>query len=267
MISREVQITPQDDAWPRLMAKRLAEALDPDQIYLFGSRARGDFYDSSDYDFMVIMPDVDYDVTDLHDKAAKTWHGSGIFADVKIEPRQKFVRQLHLKASMPSVILREGILLYSRQGLPANYIPTKSPASVREESEEEKAVRIENTKLWVNMARVDIKTAKLLINQTPDCLSICAYHCQQATEKILKAFLTWHDHPARKVHELGPLREECCVVDASLESSLPDCGWLTEWNVLGRYTLSANEQLAQEALSTAEVTFQLILDRLPSSVQ
>jgi len=39
------------------MVRRLAEAFQPERIYLFGSRARGNGGPDSDYDVLVIVPD------------------------------------------------------------------------------------------------------------------------------------------------------------------------------------------------------------------
>lgn len=38
------------------VVRRLIEAYDPEKIYLFGSKARGDAGPDSDYDLMVIVP-------------------------------------------------------------------------------------------------------------------------------------------------------------------------------------------------------------------
>jgi len=40
-----------------IAAARLAEATDAEEVLLFGSRARGDHDDSSDWDLCVILPD------------------------------------------------------------------------------------------------------------------------------------------------------------------------------------------------------------------
>lgn len=39
------------------MVRRLVEAYEPDRVYLFGSRARGDSGPDSDYDVLVVVPD------------------------------------------------------------------------------------------------------------------------------------------------------------------------------------------------------------------
>ena len=44
------------------------------------------------------------------------------------------------------------------------------------------------------------------------------YHCQQAAEKILKGFLTWHDKPFPKTHALVQLLAQATRIDANFDS-------------------------------------------------
>ncbi|HXB75471.1 MAG TPA: nucleotidyltransferase domain-containing protein [Candidatus Acidoferrales bacterium] len=80
---------------------------------LFGSTARGDAGPDSDYDLMIVLPD--------DTPAGKKDPGIGYTAveglprsgDFLIRTRRNFDSRLHLKASLPSTILREGMLLYA----------------------------------------------------------------------------------------------------------------------------------------------------------
>lgn len=55
---------------------------------------------------------------------------------------------------------------------------------------------------WVNKAKSDIATAKVLICG-PEChLDTGVYHCQQAAEKVLKGFLTAQDIVFPNTHNL-----------------------------------------------------------------
>ena len=42
---------------PREMIARIVDVLHPEQLWLFGSRARGDWRADSDWDFMAVLPD------------------------------------------------------------------------------------------------------------------------------------------------------------------------------------------------------------------
>jgi predicted nucleotidyltransferase len=84
------------------IVRRLAEAYRPERIYLFGSTARGDAGPDSDYDLMIIV----------REDAPLQFRGTGTAADVLVWSRDDFDSQLHLKASLPSTVIREGKLLY-----------------------------------------------------------------------------------------------------------------------------------------------------------
>ena len=45
-----------DDPQLNLLVSQVVKLVKPIRIYLFGSRATGDFRESSDYDLMIIMP-------------------------------------------------------------------------------------------------------------------------------------------------------------------------------------------------------------------
>jgi predicted nucleotidyltransferase len=95
------------------VVRRLVEAYRPERIYLFGSVARGEGGPDSDYDLMVVVPDnAPRELRDC-DLAYRALRGLGIAKDVLVWTRSEFEKRLHLKASLPSVILREGRLLHA----------------------------------------------------------------------------------------------------------------------------------------------------------
>jgi HEPN domain-containing protein len=53
---------------------------------------------------------------------------------------------------------------------------------------------------------------------------IVAFHCQQAAEKALKAYLAWRNQPFRRTHDLRELVEQCAGLSpdfASLRAAAP----------------------------------------------
>jgi predicted nucleotidyltransferase len=101
-----------DDPVLREIVSRLVGAYHPERIYLFGSIARGDAGPDSDYDLMVILPDEAPQHLRRGNAGYRALRGTGMAADVHVWPRGDFNSQLHLKASFPSTIVREGKLLY-----------------------------------------------------------------------------------------------------------------------------------------------------------
>jgi HEPN domain-containing protein len=55
-----------------------------------------------------------------------------------------------------------------------------------------------------------------LTAETRAWLTKSARDCQQAAEKALKGFLTWHGRPFRKTHNLEEIGEQCLVLDLTL---------------------------------------------------
>lgn len=95
------------------IVRRLAEVYRPEKVYLFGSTARGEAGLDSDYDLMIIVPDDA--PARLKDPAAgyEAMEGLPRSGDFLVWTRQSFEKRLHLKASLPSTIVREGKLLYA----------------------------------------------------------------------------------------------------------------------------------------------------------
>jgi hypothetical protein len=100
------------DAALNEIVRRLVAVYHPERIYLFGSTARGDAGPDSDYDLMVIVSDHAPQHLRRGIPGYRALRGTGVAADVQVWPRSDFDRQLHLKASFPSTIVREGKLLY-----------------------------------------------------------------------------------------------------------------------------------------------------------
>ena len=94
------------------LVQRLVEALGPERIYLFGSRARGDGDSDSDYDLMVVVPASDLPGYRRDQVAYAALRGSGVPKDVLVWTADEFDRRRHLTASLPATILREGRLIY-----------------------------------------------------------------------------------------------------------------------------------------------------------
>lgn len=94
------------------IVRRLVETFHPECIYLFGSKARGEGGQDSDYDLMVLVNDGDTEIR-RSTKAYEALRGTGVAADVLVWTRRSFESRLHLVTSLPATIKREGILLYA----------------------------------------------------------------------------------------------------------------------------------------------------------
>ena len=96
------------------LVERVVELYQPERVYLFGSKARGDDGPDSDYDVMVVVPD-DADPQRMLSRRfyEKCWDLKR-GADVVVIRRSSFEgRAEHVVTSLPATVLREGKILYA----------------------------------------------------------------------------------------------------------------------------------------------------------
>ncbi len=113
---------------PRLAeaVRRLAGAYEPEAIYLFGSRARGDAREWSDWDLMLVVPDDAPRERRMAEAAYAQLRGLSLPAEIHVYRRSTFERQKELFGSPPAEVLREGVLLDWRLRSPR---PGSSPTA------------------------------------------------------------------------------------------------------------------------------------------
>lgn len=95
------------------VVRRLVKAYEPQRIYLFGSKARADAGPDSDYDLLLIVPDSAPLARRRSRLAYEALRGTGTAVDVLVCTKHYFESRLHLKASLPTTVTREGSLLHA----------------------------------------------------------------------------------------------------------------------------------------------------------
>jgi len=88
---------------------------------------------------------------------------------------------------------------------------------------------------------VDLRAAEHLLVAQPPLTGLALFHAQQAVEKTLKAFLSWHDIPFRKTHDLSVLGQQCLAIDGTLENLCRRAARLTVFAWLFRYPGESEE--------------------------
>lgn len=132
---------------------------------------------------------------------------------------------------------------------------------------------MENPKLvevhsWLVKARQDLDAAAWLLESPQYLYNAVGFHCQQASEKALKAYLTWADEPFEKTHSLVALVGLCLKSDPGFEELRSAATTLTPFAVTTRYPGDLPEitvQEAREALMFAKQIWDFILSRSPKS--
>jgi hypothetical protein len=93
---------------------RIEARYHPEQVWLFGSRARGDARPVSDWDILVVVPD-DTDERDLDPVTAwRVQRGSGVYADVVPCWAREFREDRSTVNTLAYEVDREGVLIYER---------------------------------------------------------------------------------------------------------------------------------------------------------
>lgn len=84
-------------------------------------------------------------------------------------------------------------------------------------------------------SRKDVWRAEATLTLDPPDTEDCLFHCQQAAEKSLKAFLVWRDQPFRRTHDLVELTRQCADLEPALSPALHGLGPLTRFAWEFRY--------------------------------
>ena len=89
---------------------------------------------------------------------------------------------------------------------------------------------------WMERAENDIASALYLAeNMKPAPIEIICFHCQQAAEKYLKAFLAYNDQEPLKTHNLAELINLCSEYSSDFSVLSSKCEFLTPFAVRTRY--------------------------------
>jgi hypothetical protein len=105
-------VFPHENAALDAVVARLREALDPREIWLFGSRARGGSRPDSDFDLLVVAKRGGVFGSDDYEIVDAPLNGCGVGCDVVPCSAEDFEDGAALPTSFVSRILREGRKLY-----------------------------------------------------------------------------------------------------------------------------------------------------------
>jgi HEPN domain-containing protein len=114
---------------------------------------------------------------------------------------------------------------------------------------------------WLDKAERDLASAVRLLEGEPPFPDTAVYHCQQAGEKALKAFLASRDRPVRRVHDLVVLADECSSLDGSLAGLAEAAEILTPYGTAFRYPGDLTEPECHVELRRAARSVQTIGSR------
>jgi hypothetical protein len=99
------------------LVRRLREAVDPKEIWLFGSRARGEARPDSDFDLLVVAKRGGLFGSDDYEVVDAPLNGSGVGCDVVPCSAEDFEDGAALPTSFVSRVIGEGRKLYDAGSL------------------------------------------------------------------------------------------------------------------------------------------------------
>ena len=95
------------------MIKRLVAEFHPDKIYLFGSRAAGTANEDSDYDILVVMPELKEVGRKFAARAYELLSDLEAAKDILFTSREKFEQRKTVMNTLAEIATTDGIELYA----------------------------------------------------------------------------------------------------------------------------------------------------------
>jgi len=122
----------------------------------------------------------------------------------------------------------------------------------------------EVVKEWIRLAEMDRETAKYLQNMRPKPIEIICFLCQQASEKMLKAFLVKNEKTPPKTHNLIILNNYCEELSSEFRKIKDECGRLNYYSVQPRYpdVIEILESDMQLAISDMERIVEFVENKI-----
>ena len=213
------------------MAERIVSAVQPLQIILFGSQARGDTHRWSDVDLLVVIADTE-DKERVWDQIRAALGGSGAPYDLVVATADEVRRRGDLVGTVLRPALREGKVLYDAAA-PAEWGRAPWPVTLEVDpvSEED---RLEQTRLWIRQARTDLGMADMVLASGQMDPDPACYHAQQAAEKALKAVLIFLQVQYPFTHDLDAIREQI-PRGWGVREEFRNLKKLSDWSFKARY--------------------------------
>jgi len=104
-----------DEELLQTITTRIADAIQPQKIILFGSWARGERGPHSDIDLLIIQESA-LPRPQRYAQVRRLFWGMGIPMDILVYTPEEFVRYQSVPGSFTHTVAREGRVLYARSG-------------------------------------------------------------------------------------------------------------------------------------------------------
>lgn len=125
---------------------------------------------------------------------------------------------------------------------------------------------------WLTRASHDLQAARILSAAADPVLDTAIYHCQQAAEKAVKAWLQSKDTPFPKTHDVEDLVDQAAKQNPDFQELAKPAAVLTPYVSAFRYPGGAGEPMPtreefDEALQYAQAIYDFVLNLLPEQAR
>ena len=235
------------------VARAVGEAVHPDQVILFGSRARGDFTSDSDIDLLIITGPVPMDRQTYqrtsavaHRKVAELY-GDSIDVDLLRMSEGDFHDGRRARNHVAGQAVRDGLDANGDKVTYDNPEPSNWPDIQQRMANAERELGVLKILVEANAAQEAI-----------------GFHAQQALENALKGWISALDAEYRNTHDLTRLTAIVRQHPAENNTSAGErLAWLTEYAV--RYRYAGAEVVMDDRfalLAAVKETVEAILARI-----
>jgi HEPN domain-containing protein/predicted nucleotidyltransferase len=240
---------------------RIRQAVQPWRIVLFGSRARGDHKEWSDYDIYVEVSEEGVTANALHDRIREALSGTSSL-DIKVHPPGEIERRRDDPGTIEWDVAREGRVLFADPRAPSVLTPPKRvsepPADVPESVSE-----------WLEVAERDLRHCHLLQEQDPSYSPEICWYSHQTCEKHMKALLVARRVRPERTHDLKTLLAALRAAGLPLPGLDTDCELLSKHAITPRYPagLKLGLEDANAALAAADRVVRALRADLPQRLR
>jgi HEPN domain-containing protein/predicted nucleotidyltransferase len=236
---------------------RIVESVRPWRVVLFGSRARGDAKDHSDYDLYLEVNGDETHAREIRDRIHLLKRGP-LTIDVKVSARGAIDARRDDPGTLEWDVAREGRVLYADAAAPSI---RPSPRKVSEASHEPP----KSTAEWIESGERDLRHRHLLQDSSDDYSPEICWLSHQMCEKYLKALLVSRWVRPKRTHDLQELLAALRAAGCALPGLDADCELLTDHAIKPRYPegLNLTAEQARLASDAADRILNAVRGELP----
>ena len=129
-----------------------------------------------------------------------------------------------------------------------------------------------STRAWLAKAHRDLRSAVILSSDDSPLYDTAVYHCQQAAEKAIKAFLHFRGVGIQKTHHIPRLIEAAAAIETAFSSFADEADLLSPFATAFRYpdetdwnaSLQPTQEEYDETIAAARRIYDFVISVLPA---